>query len=600
MPPRPQGPAAIESERQPGPPPAWLALLAGLGVLLNAWPLPLFYGVHLLLGSVPATLALLLWRTWWAVPLGLMAGLQTWPLWGHPWAVPIFTLEMAWLTLALRRFNGPAGKDGNGRVVLFSMAYWLLLGCPLVFLSYRLILGIDPANVVVVAVKQAFNGVFNTVVAFCILILVLGLQSRQQRGPGVSLRGVIVATTLLAITLPSLLTSLEAGHQLEIAVQSGALDGLRTVNLAISRASSRDKTTRLLMDQLGESMAYRRINADGPILSSNPALFQRLDSEFRDSGRQSVHLSELALLIPRAKGPALRKWVNGYWSYSRQYKADDGSTYLIQVVEPSRAVVIRMQEQSTKLLLMTFAVVLAGTFSGLWLGRRFEQEFGNVLRPLEQQRDQIQPLRLSALIELRDLATLINHRILQVSSLSARLRQANTTLRQSRRELKELLQCDPLTGCGNRTALKQRLQEEVDRCSRSGEPLSCLMIHASNLAVIRREHGRQAADALTQGLAQAAHRRLRHTDHLYRWQDNTFVALVIGCSADDARKLACVLQQVMDSVHITPTTAVGPGVPQDLCTRVWIGHSNLRPGQDSPDALLRRAEEDLQDPRTRV
>ncbi|MFM7313497.1 MAG: hypothetical protein ACKO0M_10075, partial [Cyanobium sp.] len=418
--------SAADGERQRGgPSPAWLALLAGLGVLLNAWPVPLFYGVQLLLGSVPATLAALLWRTWWSVPLGLLAGLQTWRLWGHPWAVLIFSLELAWLTLALRRLNGPPGNDGNGRVVLFSMAYWLLVGCPLVFLTYGLVMGIDPANVVVVAVKQAFNGVFNTVLAFCILILVLGLQSPRQRGPGVSLRGVIVATTLLAITLPSLLTSLEAGHQLEIAVQSGALDGLRTVNLAISRAGSNDANTRLLMDQLGEAMAYRRINADGRNLSSNPALFQRLDSDFRDSGRQSVHLSELALLIPRAKGPALRKWVNGYWSYSRQYTAADGSNYLVQVVEPSRTVVIRMQEQSTKLLLMTFAVVLAGTFSGLWLGRRFESEFRSVLRPSGRNADNNQPLRPSALIELQELTRLINQRFRETQEARAQAEAAN-------------------------------------------------------------------------------------------------------------------------------------------------------------------------------
>ena len=55
----PLGPIALESERRHGPPPAWLALLAGLGLLLNAWPVQLFYGVHLLLGSVPATLAIL-------------------------------------------------------------------------------------------------------------------------------------------------------------------------------------------------------------------------------------------------------------------------------------------------------------------------------------------------------------------------------------------------------------------------------------------------------------------------------------------------------------------------------------------------------------
>jgi len=595
-PPTPTFPRSEIEGSPSGASPAWLALLAGLGVLLNAWPVPLFYGVHLLLGSLPATLAILLWRTWWGVALGLLAGLQTWRLWGHPWAVLIFTLEMAWLTLALRRFNGPASNDGNGRVVLFSMAYWLLLGCPLVFLTYGLVLGIDPANVLVVAVKQAFNGVFNTVLAFCILMLILWLQAQRQRGPGVSLRGLIVATTLLAITLPTLITSLEAGHQLEIAAQSGALDGLRTVNVALSRASNRDENTRLLMDQLGEAMAYRRINADGRNLSSNPGLFQRLDSTFSDSGRESVHHSDLALLVPRGKGASLRKWVNGYWSYSRQYTAGDGSTYLVQVVEPARPVVIRMQEQSTKFLLMTFAVVVAGTLAGFWLGGRCEREFRNVLRPLEHSRDQIEPLRLSALIELRDLATLINHRILQLNRLGERLRQANTTLRQSRRDLKELLQIDPLTGCGNRAVLEQRLQEEVDRCSRTGEALSCLVIHADDLAAIRRQHGRRAADALVQGLASATHSRLRRTDHLYRWHDNSFVVLAIGCAADAAQALGSLLEQALAAVHLTSDTAGAPAPELVLHTRVAIGISTLRPGQDAPEAVLRRAEEALRGP----
>lgn len=82
---------------------AVLALLSGLAVLLNALPIPLFYGVYVLLGSVPAIYALLLWPRWWGVEIGLFASLRTWPLWGHPWAVVIFTLELLWLWLWLRR-----------------------------------------------------------------------------------------------------------------------------------------------------------------------------------------------------------------------------------------------------------------------------------------------------------------------------------------------------------------------------------------------------------------------------------------------------------------------------------------------------------------
>lgn len=87
-----------------------LALLSGLAVLLNALPVPLFYGIHVMLGSVPAIFALLLWPRWWGVAIGVLASLQTWSLWGHPWAVVIFTLEVLWLWLWLRR-GGQHGMD---------------------------------------------------------------------------------------------------------------------------------------------------------------------------------------------------------------------------------------------------------------------------------------------------------------------------------------------------------------------------------------------------------------------------------------------------------------------------------------------------------
>lgn len=586
------GIAPSPDRRTDSPPLAWLALLSGLAVLLNGWPVPLYYGVHLLLGSVPPILALLLWRTRWAVPMAVLASLRTVTLWGHPWAVVIFSLEMIWLTLAMRRCNGPPSHDGNGRVVLFSIAYWLLLGCPLVLLFYGAVMGIDPANLAVVTVKQAFNGVFNTVLAFGGLILIQALRSGHNHGPGVSLRGVIMALALLAITLPTLLISLAAGHQLEIAVQRGALDGLRTVNLALSRAATGAGETQQLMGQLGEAMAYRRIEANGRVMSSDPDLFRRLDSDFIDGGRSNVHDQDLAILIPRGPGPTLRKWVNGYWSYNRQYGSRaTGGTYLVQVVEPARTVVMRLQQQSAALLAVTSAVVVLGAVLSLMVGRRFERECLQVIRPLGGSGgDPLQPLELSAVVELRQVAQLINHRIQQVSRLSNSLRQANDTLRRSRGELKSLLRCDPLTGCGNQEALNQRLQEEVDRCGRSGEPLSCLTIELGDLADIQRQYGRAAVDALLQGLAAAARKRLRRTDHLYRPERQRFVVLAIGCPLAQAQRLGVQLREAMAEVHLIPAPGAIPG-GTDLTLRAGLrlGISSLNARHDSGEGLLERS-----------
>lgn len=567
-----------------------LALMSGLAVLLNALPVPLYFGVQVLLGSVPPILALLLWRSWWAVPMAVLASLQTWRAWGHPWAVVIFSLEMVWLTLAMRRGNGPASNDGNGRVVLFSLAYWLLLGAPLVLIFYGLVLRLDAANVLVVAVKQSFNGVFNTGLAFAALIAIRAMQARRGQGPGLSLRGVIVALALLAITVPTLVISQLAGQQLEIAVQEGVLDGLRTVNLAVARSAPQDSIADLLMRELRGDLAYRRIEADGQSTSSDPLLFQRLDDGFQDSGRDYVRNRHLALLIPRGRLPLMRKWVNGYWSYSNPIVSDRGGTALVQVVAPARAIVTRMQQQSTWLLATSTSVMTLGVLIGYWLGGRFEREFQQVISPLHRDGGALSPLQLSPVLELRNLALLINHRIRQVNRLALQLRQANTTLRQSRTELQRQVAIDPLTGCGNRQALLQRLREEVVRCRRSGESLSCLCLGVDNLAAINQSFGVPVGNTLLQGLVQVARSRLGVTDHLFRSGD-TFVVVAIGATLEQARPLAESLRDAMQGIYLTSSEPGGPS--QELRTRLSLGVSSLDADAGGPEDLLARAEQDL-------
>ena len=571
---------------------AWLALLTGLAVLLNTMPVPLFYGVHLLLGSLPAVLALLLWRSRWAIPMAAIAALPTVRLWGHPWAVVIFTAEVAWLHLALKRWNGAARNDSNGRVVSYSILYWLLIGTPLVLLFYGLVMHIDATNLVLAAVKQSLNGVFNTVLAFAALVAIRWWQADRGQGPGVSLRGVIAAVVLLAITVPTLLVSLGAGHQLEMAVERGALDGLQTMNLAIAQTDTEAKGTALMLEKLGETLAYRRIDADGQVTSSDLPLFKRLDHDFQDGGRANVQNRDLAILIPRSNQPNLRKWVNGYWSYSHQYVPSSGdrrATYLVQVVQQARPLITRMQEQNTLLLGGTLLAVLLGTGLSQWLGGRMEREFATAVAPLQRDDRELPPLLLSTVIELRELAELINTRILQANQLGDRLRLANAKLHSSRREIERLLRCDPLTGCGNREALLQRLQEEMERCQRSGEALSCLCLDVDGFRAINRDQGRRAGDALLKGMAQAAQKRLRRTDHLYRPGHDSFVVLAIGCRGQEAYELANTLRNAMANVYLTPAS----GSADELRASVCIGVSSLEHGRDDANSLLARAQQAL-------
>lgn len=577
----------------------WLALLSGLAVLLNALPLPLYYGIHVLLGSIPAILVLLLWRSWWGIAIGALASLQTWPLWGHPWAIVIFTLELVWLWIALRRCKCSAGEGCSGQVVLYAIGYWLLVGCPLVLLLYGLVMGIDADNVLLVAVKQSFNGVLNTALALASLIAVRVVQARDQPGggPGISLRGVILALAMLAITVPTLVVSIAAGHQLQIASQQGVLDTLKTINLAVAQANPASDTHRQLIHQLG-AIAYRRIGSDGAVTSSDPALFRRLDSSFRDGGRENARSTELAILIPAGQAPAVRLWMNGFWSYSRQYAGGDGIT-LVQVVEPSRAVVQRMQRQSGQLLGISTAVLVMGALASDALGKRVGREFKAIAAPLKRfgEGSQLAQLQPSAVIELRELTRLINHRIRQMNRVGLQLMRTNSALRRSRKELELRLTSDPVTGCGNRRALQARLAEEWHRCERSGEALCCLAIDVEGLEAINRQHGRQAGDALLRGMALAAQRRLRVTDHLFRNGEDSFLVIATGCSPEDGLALGHELRETMAAVWVEsrdqPQHGAGARVASRIQAMVHMGISCVRRHSGDPvmaaDTLVSQA-----------
>jgi diguanylate cyclase (GGDEF)-like protein len=586
---------------------AQLALLSGLAVLLNALPVPLFFGIQVMLGSAPAIFALLLWPRWWGVAIGVLASLQTWPLWGHPWAVLIFTLELVWLWLWLRRASAARDARGNGEVLLLAIGYWLLIGAPLVFAFYGLVMRIDPANVLVVAVKQSFNGVLNAELAFAALIITRALQARRNLGPGLSLRGVIIALALLAHTLPNLLISIPAGHQLQRAVEQGVLDGLKTVSLAVSRAGTGEQTNQLLIEQLGGDLAYRRIATDGGTTSSDPELFQRLDGTFSDGGRSQISNSELALLVPKGKGPVLHKWVNGYWSFSSQSTSPNG-TALVQVVVPAGSAVTRMQAQTSQLLAVSLGVVVLGALLSALVGRQFEGEFNRVVHPLQGKPAASlvggypPPLQLSAVSELRTLARQLNQRILESNQLYRQLQDRNAHLLQSRQELESLLTTDPLTGCGNRQALEARLQEERHRSRRSGEPLSCLWFALDGVGRAYNEFGSQLGDALLKGAAQALRERLRITDHIFLSSEREFVVIATGCNAADAHDLGANLLAAIDGIWIRPQgdrASDGPSCDLDnrgdpeLTAQPRLGIASLDPQRDSVDSLMQRARESL-------
>ena len=78
---------------------ALLAMLLLLGFLGNFWSLPLFFGVDFILGSIAVLIVVDLFGVGLGVLAAMIAGSYTYFLWGHPYALIIFTLEAMFVGL---------------------------------------------------------------------------------------------------------------------------------------------------------------------------------------------------------------------------------------------------------------------------------------------------------------------------------------------------------------------------------------------------------------------------------------------------------------------------------------------------------------------
>ncbi|MCT0208893.1 GGDEF domain-containing protein [Synechococcus sp. CS-1332] len=534
-----------------------LALLAGLAVLGNVATVPLFFSIQILLGPIASTLTLLWLRGWWSVAIAIMASLYTWKLWGHPWAILIFSAEALWLAVFVNRLNGPPENDFNGRIIFADIAYWLLVGTPLVLFLYGGVLDIDPTNVTVTAAKQAVNGMTNTVVAFLLFVLVQVWHNSRGRGL-LPLRGIVFSLVLASITLPSLALTLLSGNLLQTATQEGVLENLRTVGEAAVWTDPRafGPRSRGLPASVGAA-AFLLKDRDGNVISSNPALFLRLATDFRPAPQEHIKVNGLQILVPRGERPALRLWIRGYWSTTIDFRGQP-----VQVVKPARPVVLKLQAQSAAMLTTLIGMTLLGALLSELVATLIEKQ----LRPLDQPlADATEPPALSGrpgaanvsgygslIAEIHSTA----HRLQEHRREEARLRQnlaaMSGRLEQSIEQQRLHCSTDSLTGASNRSELDSSLQRVAERACACSVPLSSLAFAVQGLRQINMLHGRQKGDEVLRQLIADVKQLLHPNDELFRIGGNEFLLLLWDQPLESARTTAEQIRRVVSEAELPP------------------------------------------------
>ncbi|WP_018993718.1 MULTISPECIES: GGDEF domain-containing protein [unclassified Thioalkalivibrio] len=157
---------------------------------------------------------------------------------------------------------------------------------------------------------------------------------------------------------------------------------------------------------------------------------------------------------------------------------------------------------------------------------------------------------------------------------------------------------DPLTGLCNRRQMDRRLDDEVARARRYGQPLSVIMLDIDHFKAINDRLGHLAGDYILQSIALRLQQNLRRVDLAARFGGEEFVVIAPHTHLDAALQLA---EKLRNEIARTPVVLKGhehvpPCAPDELYVTVSVGTASLDTAPDSrdnADFLIQRADDAL-------
>ncbi|MDB5997724.1 MAG: diguanylate cyclase [Pseudomonas sp.] len=144
---------------------------------------------------------------------------------------------------------------------------------------------------------------------------------------------------------------------------------------------------------------------------------------------------------------------------------------------------------------------------------------------------------------------------------------------------------DPLTDTGNRIAMDQTLQREIEMSRRHLQPLSLLMLDIDHFKHVNDSHGHSAGDDVLREVAASIKGQLRNVDMVFRFGGEEFLILLSNTGREAA---AMVGERLRFAVQAKDYKADGNLIE----LTVSLGCSTLLPGE-SAESLLRRADNAL-------
>jgi diguanylate cyclase (GGDEF)-like protein len=123
----------------------------------------------------------------------------------------------------------------------------------------------------------------------------------------------------------------------------------------------------------------------------------------------------------------------------------------------------------------------------------------------------------------------------RITKLRRQSRQHRTELAQALLRLREGSTREELTGLINQRHMLSLMEQEHQRCIRSGQTFCLAVLDIDNFKPVNEAHGYAVGDAVLRAVADEAQRQVRAADVLSRWSEDDFVLMLSDSRAALAR-----------------------------------------------------------------
>jgi two-component system cell cycle response regulator len=158
----------------------------------------------------------------------------------------------------------------------------------------------------------------------------------------------------------------------------------------------------------------------------------------------------------------------------------------------------------------------------------------------------------------------------------------------------ELAVTDPLTGLHNRRYMAGQLGALVHRATRGGDPVAALLIDIDHFKPINDSFGHDVGDEVLREFAVRLATNVRAMDLACRFGGEEFVVIMPDTGLEVAQRIAERLR-----LHVAGSPFRVGGIEEPLAVTISIGVACTAGETDTPDALLKRADEAVYDAKAR-